>query len=177
MFDSNYRLELGLWGPPVELQVSVIREWINLWQKGAQIHPCVVRAWPHMRRRLFKVGNEGMACSAWANCRVQAPLMDVDWIQTASTRWHRPVGDEMELWEIPSIMDGGFVATGCFQPLLDDFKADIRRDFCAQASRHPHCEGLQEVVNLWPIVMEHKRFERQGMPELQGLSVTVVAGG
>ena len=30
-----------------------------------------------------------------------------------------------EQWDIPWVLDDTFKATGCFQPLIDDFEADI----------------------------------------------------
>ena len=83
----------------------------------------------------------------------------------------------MEMWELPTSEDGIFVDSGCFQELLDDFEADLRRDLWTEAAKHDHGDNLQEGGDLWPIVMEQRRLERKGMIDQMALNVTVVAGG
>ena len=109
-----------------------------------------------------------------------ATLMDVGWHAPKATEWSRAVGadeDMAEQWDIPSVLDDSFKATGCFQPLIDDFETDIIKQLCEKAALHVDGQGLQHGADVWQIRAEQTIFEKKGQLDMVGLNIMVVAGG
>eukprot|EP00959_Pyramimonas_sp_CCMP1952_P024800 520719-Pyramimonas_sp.AAC.1 len=77
--------------------------------------------------------------------------MDAGWIPTTATRWHRPGPTEMEMRGLRTSEGGTFVATGCFQELLDELEGDLRGDLWTEAAKREFGDNLQEGGDLWPI--------------------------
>ena len=96
--------------------------------------------------------------------------MDVGWHAPTAASWSRPAGggtDSSEQRDIPSVLDGGFDPTGCFQPLLDDLESDLRAQLRQGAVQHPHGEGLEVGAAVWSgaAALREKRAARPARAE------------
>eukprot|EP00959_Pyramimonas_sp_CCMP1952_P469423 9494906-Pyramimonas_sp.AAC.1 len=72
-----------------------------MWNRFPELHARITRSWHRIRGRL-----DILASKRWRRVRgpigaVVATLLDVGWKPVSPVEWHRPVGDQCEVWQFP----------------------------------------------------------------------------